>query len=170
MEAVVVVAPVSFVAGIVFAIWVQKRSTRYIHHAELAIRQSRCKEALDVLLQDEIRANHFARPHSQHYVALMNMVSSALETREVTVQNIDEMYIQTVVVALACAGLELTTRWERVAVTDRHPEMEWRARFYTRPVPTQSVKALLDDTPWYSAIKREARQSVAGVSTRFGQY
>lgn len=162
--------PISFVAGMVVGYLDRRRRVRNHNHAELADRQSRCHEALNILLQDEIRANHFAKPHGHHYIALMDMVSSALGTKEVTVQNIDAMYIETMILALACAGLNLTSRWQRVAVTDLHPEMEWRARFYIMPIPTRSVKAMFEDTPWYSAIKHEALQSVAGVSTRFGRY
>ncbi len=162
--------PISFLAGVVVGYLDGRRRVRDHNRADLAIRQSRCREALDILLQDVIRANHFVRPHSQHYDVLMDMASSALQTGEVTVSNIDSQYIITMVLALACAGLKLTSRWERLVTTELHPDIEWRARFATMPIPTKSVKALLDYTPWYLEIRHAALQSVVGVSNRFGQY
>ena len=165
----VFVVPISFLAGVVVGYLDRRRRVRSQNRSDIADRQARCREALDILLLDEIRAASFVRPHSQHYDALMDMVSSALETGEVTVSNIDKQYIETMVLALACAGLKLSSRWERLVTTELHPDIEWRASFATMPIPTESIKALLDNTPWYLTTKRVALQSVVGVSTRFGR-
>lgn len=168
-HALVIVVPVSFFAGIAFGAWCRQRGRQSLDHSDLADRQTRCRDALNILLDDPIRAASFVRPHSQHYDALMDMVSSALDTGDVTVSNIDSRYMITMVLALACAGLKLTSRWERLVTTELHPDIEWRARFATMPIPTKSVKALLDYTPWYLEIRHAALQSVVGVSTRFGR-
>ncbi len=163
------VVSISFFAGIAFGTWCRQRVRQGLNRSDLADRQARCREALDILLLDEIRAASFVRPHSQHYDALMEMVSSALETGEVTMSNIDSQYMITIVLALACAGLELSSRWERLVMTELHPNIEWRASFATKSIPTKSVKALLDYTSWYLAMRHAALQSVVGVSTRFGR-
>lgn len=99
-----------------------------------------------------------------------------MDTGFLTVASLDRNYICCLLVGLECSGIRRDSHWDRMlawshggAVVAQKSVVQWRAKFVVAEVPTRTVKEMFDDKRWFWRAEENAKNSLIGVSTRFGE-